>query len=119
MSKRKNKKQARMRGQCAWPEIPLAKPEPLITDQQYRAAAKELHEVEGEIEIDGNAAVSRGNYPGAWVRAWVWVPSDDARAESECKCVQPGKGGAGHGGGLTVVRFRRQVVKACENHLQN
>lgn len=42
-------------------------------------AADRLHGVEGECEVDESigdptAMVSRGDDPGAYVRAWVWVP---------------------------------------------
>jgi hypothetical protein len=40
---------------------------------KYRKAAKLKYEREGEIEIDGNALVSRGDDPGAYVQAWVWI----------------------------------------------
>jgi hypothetical protein len=42
-------------------------------DEQYRQMARALHGRDGEIEIDDNADVSRGNDPGAYVQAWVWV----------------------------------------------
>jgi hypothetical protein len=37
------------------------------------AAAKQLYDDEGRIEIDANAIVSRGDDNGAYVSAWVWV----------------------------------------------
>jgi len=43
------------------------------TDAEYIKSAKRLHESEGEVEIDSNAKVSRGDDPGAYVAAWVWV----------------------------------------------
>lgn len=49
-----------------------------IDDSQYIAAAKRLHESDGEIEIDTFAQVSRGDSPGAYVAAWVWVPNEEA-----------------------------------------
>lgn len=39
------------------------------------AAAKKAHE--GELEIDGDAVVSMGGDPGAYVMAWVWVSDDE------------------------------------------
>lgn len=42
--------------------------------EAYRRAAKALHEVDGEIEIDPDATVSFGDDSGAYVAAWVWVP---------------------------------------------
>lgn len=53
------------------------------TDAEYTKAAKRLHESEGEVEVDVNARVSRGDDPGAYVQAWVWVPDDQAAPETE------------------------------------
>ncbi len=53
------------------------------TDAEYTKAAKRLHESEGEIEVDDGARVSRGDDPGAYVQAWVWVPDDEAAPETE------------------------------------
>lgn len=39
----------------------------------YVEAAKNLHADEGEVEIDDNAIVSKGDPDGAYVMAWVWV----------------------------------------------
>ena len=44
------------------------------SDKWFRARAKELYYRDGEIEIDSNAIISRGDDPGAYVAAWVWVP---------------------------------------------
>ena len=44
-------------------------------DEQYRQMARVLHGRDGEIEIDDNADTSRGYDPGAYVQAWVWVPT--------------------------------------------
>jgi len=44
-------------------------------------AARRQYEREGEIEIDGNARISRANgnpENGAYVQAWVWVYEEDA-----------------------------------------
>lgn len=46
------------------------------TNEQYRKAAERLHAEGGKIEIDADAKVSRGDDPGAYVAAWVWVPDD-------------------------------------------
>ena len=48
------------------------------TDEQYRAQARAKYEDEGQIEIDEGAEVSRGDDPGAYVQAWVWVADEDA-----------------------------------------
>lgn len=44
---------------------------------RYREAAVSAHGAEGECEIDDNAPVSKGDYPGAYVQAWVWVSDED------------------------------------------
>jgi hypothetical protein len=49
-------------------------------DQAYRDAAKAAHGSEGLIEIDADAKISRGD-GGAYVAAWIWVPSDDDEEE--------------------------------------
>jgi hypothetical protein len=69
--------------------------DPKLTDSQYRTAAMRLYErgSDDNIEIDSCSAegvsdtlVSRLNDPdggsnGAWVKAWVWVPNDEAAKE--------------------------------------
>ncbi len=47
-----------------------------MTDERYREKARAKYAKEGECEIDGNAQISRGDEPGAYVAAWVWVYSD-------------------------------------------
>lgn len=49
--------------------------------ERYRQAAKNLHHREGEIEIDNDAVVSKGNDNGAYVQAWVWVSDEDLELE--------------------------------------
>ncbi len=44
-------------------------------DEWFRNRAKELYHEEGEIEVDNDARVSSGDDDGAYVAAWVWVPS--------------------------------------------
>jgi hypothetical protein len=45
------------------------------TDAALVKAARLIHGASGgELEIDENAPVSRGDDPGAYVQAWVWVP---------------------------------------------
>ena len=48
---------------------------------QYRKAAKTRYHVEGEVEIDPKAPVSRVYRNGAYVQAWVWVYNEDATDE--------------------------------------
>lgn len=50
------------------------------SDDWFRTRAKELYHEEGEIEVDGDAAVSLGNDDGAYVAAWVWVPLKERQA---------------------------------------
>jgi hypothetical protein len=45
-----------------------------MTDDWYRDRAKELYCADGEIEVDSNALISRGDDRGAYVQAWGWVP---------------------------------------------
>jgi hypothetical protein len=52
------------------------------SDEWFRTRAKELYHEEGEIEVDGDAAVSLGNDDGAYVAAWVWVPLNKKRSDS-------------------------------------
>ena len=49
--------------------------EPTIA--QYRAAAFRQMRC-GELEIDDSAVVSKGDDPGAYVMAWLWVSDEDA-----------------------------------------
>lgn len=51
----------------------------MITDTQYRAAAKDAWHDEGIIEIDDTAEISHGeDGEGAYVQAWVWVSAGEA-----------------------------------------
>ena len=54
-----------------------------FTDEQYRAAAKRIHEEEGTVEIDSNAIVGFSGDGGAYVQAWVWVYDDDVKPPKE------------------------------------
>jgi len=55
------------------------------SDYQYVQAAIRLWDEEGECEVDeydpASSEVSRGADLGAYVKAWVWVPEDEAHAE--------------------------------------
>ena len=53
------------------------------TDQKYREAADNEYGHDGECEIDDGAPVSRGNDPGAYVQAWVWVSNQEAGIAGE------------------------------------
>ena len=54
-----------------------------MTTAEYIQKAKQLYERDGEIEIDADATVSEGDDPGAYVQAWVWVPSGEAETGDE------------------------------------
>lgn len=41
--------------------------------ERFRERAQEM--ATGELQFDSDAKVSIGDDPGAWVQAWVWVPS--------------------------------------------
>ena len=47
------------------------------TNKEYREAARRRYGRDGQCEIDENAKVSRGDDPGAYVQAWVWVYNSD------------------------------------------
>jgi hypothetical protein len=44
--------------------------------REYRRRAKKMYK-EGELEIDDDAVVSKGDDAGAYVQAWVWVEDED------------------------------------------
>lgn len=43
-------------------------------DNDAVEAARQLHQKDGEIEVDDDAKTSRGDENGCYVQAWVWVP---------------------------------------------
>ncbi|PZR92023.1 MAG: hypothetical protein DI537_14450 [Stutzerimonas stutzeri] len=47
--------------------------------------ARELYGEDGKVEIDGDAVVSTGEDPGAYVMAWVWVTEDEMGISAECE----------------------------------
>ena len=52
------------------------------------AHARELHQCEGEVEIDDNAVLSEGDDNGCYVAAWIWIdfngtPFDKTNGEPE------------------------------------
>lgn len=55
----------------------------------FRARAKQLYEVEGELEIDRDADVSEGGGDGAYVQAWVWVPTQPVGATASTRQPKP------------------------------
>lgn len=53
----------------------------LPTNQQMIAAARQLHQEDGHLEIDDNAVVSRSEdneAEGAYVQAWLWIDDEEA-----------------------------------------
>lgn len=52
------------------------KQETKMTDAEYRKRARDLY-ADDDIAIDDDAVISRGDEPGAYVQAWVWVPDED------------------------------------------
>jgi hypothetical protein len=55
---------------------------------EYRAAAQ-AHHREGELEIDPGAVVSKGDDPGAYVMAWLWI--DDTELASPRPKASPSR----------------------------
>jgi hypothetical protein len=55
------------------------------SDAEFRARARELHGIDGEVEVDSGAVVSRGDDPGAYVQAWVWVPFTEEAEASDAR----------------------------------
>lgn len=61
------------------------------SDKAMVKAAFRIHHRDGEIEIDSynsklpTGRVSRGDDPGAYVLAWVWVRDEDVTAEDRKK----------------------------------
>ena len=51
------------------------------TEQRYINAARDQWHRDGEVEIDDDAKVSRGESSGAYVQAWVWVYDDQLDPE--------------------------------------
>lgn len=43
-------------------------------DELRDAVSRVASNSEGDISVDGDAIVSHGEDPGAYVAAWVWVP---------------------------------------------
>ncbi len=55
------------------------------SDAAYRRAARAEYHREGEVEIDDNAVISRGDDAGAYVQAWVWVSDEEVRLDKPKK----------------------------------
>ncbi len=51
---------------------------------QYRAAAR-AHHRDGQLEIDAGAVVSKGDDPGAYVMAWLWIDDDDLAPSADAE----------------------------------
>lgn len=66
----------------------------------YVSTARAQYNRDGEVEIDDNAVVSRGDDGGAYVAAWVWVDAQDAGVEPEyCECGREFRGCTVYEGG--------------------
>ena len=52
----------------------LTPDETKFPDDWFIAEARQIHQEDGEVEIDDGAIVSRSSDGGAYVAAWVWVP---------------------------------------------
>lgn len=52
-------------------------------DKATATQAREEWTREGQIEVDEGAFVSRGDDPGAYVMAWVWVDDPEQDEEEE------------------------------------
>ncbi len=48
---------------------------------KYREAASRQAR-DGELEIDAGAVVSKGDDPGAYVMAWLWIDDDELAARA-------------------------------------
>lgn len=45
-----------------------------LPDRWYAEEARRLYGTDNGVELDSAPVVSRGDDPGAYVAAWVWVP---------------------------------------------
>lgn len=52
-------------------------PEQRATIAAYQRGAESLAR-DGEIEVDESPVISKGDDPGAYVQAWLWVSDEDA-----------------------------------------
>jgi len=59
------------------------------SDADYMEAARRLFQIDGQVEIDAFAKVSRGDAQGAYVEAWVYVPRSHAQGETESGVATP------------------------------
>lgn len=72
----------------------MAKEGDTMTDEEYRKAAREQYQRDGEIEIDSNAQVSINveRQEGAYVQAWVWVADPEQEVPVEARDGQQAMG---------------------------
>ncbi len=52
-------------------------------DARYREAARAVYQVDGELEFDPTAVVSKGEDAGAYVMGWQWVADEEIGIESD------------------------------------
>ena len=49
--------------------------------ERYREYARDRLNLDGDLEIDDDAAVSLGADSGAYIMCWKWIDNDTMRAE--------------------------------------
>jgi len=49
------------------------------TNGMYRRTAQLFKGKDGELEVDDNAKISKGDDAGAYVQAWVWVSDEEVK----------------------------------------
>jgi hypothetical protein len=54
-----------------------------MVDSRYRDAAKSIYQVDGELEFDPSAVVSKGEDAGAYVMGWQWVADEELAGVSD------------------------------------
>lgn len=62
---------------CLLPVVAAPSDEQLLN---YFKACRQDDDLELDELVSGGSNVSRGDDPGAWVRAWVWCPDADVQA---------------------------------------
>ncbi len=84
------------------------------TDAEFLTRARGAYQVDGEVEFDDNAYVSRSTADqsdydphGAYVQAWVWVefPEEEAQCQSALTPRVSCTRSIGHGGYHTAEDY--------------
>ena len=55
----------------------------VIIDSRYQNAAKSIYQVDGELEFDPSAVISKGEDAGAYVMGWQWVADEELLGASD------------------------------------